>query len=208
MTPKIQFWHACINYNLAENTGSFNKNSVLFADAVIFAFGGAHLELGEHMLGKEYFPNSNLQMSEELKISLISYYDFSVAYQNLLRDGGTFSNPALQSSNSNVLFNNWPPQTGSVSVIGKSIDNKQILHLINFQTNSLDWRDTNGTKATPSTIQNIEVIFTTTQNVNKVWFASPDIVFGKSFELYFQQDGNQLRFIIPSLKYWDMIVIE
>ena len=199
---------AYINYDLAENTGSFNINSILFADAVIFAFGGAHIELGEHMLGKEYFPNSNLQMSQELKQSLISYYDFAVAYQNLLRVGGTFNSPALQSSNSKVPINNWPPQTGSVSVIGKSIDNRQVLHLINFKTNSLDWRDPNGTKSTPNTIPNIEVTYTTTQNVKKVWFASPDLVFGKAFELDFHQVGNQIKFIIPTLKYWDMIVIE
>jgi dextranase len=43
---------AYMNYNKAENPGSFNTPSVLFTDAVIFAFGGAHLELGEHMLGK------------------------------------------------------------------------------------------------------------------------------------------------------------
>ena len=199
---------AYINYNLAENTGNFNKNSVLFADAVIFAFGGAHLELGEHMLGKEYFPNSNLQMTQDLKKSLTSYYDFSVAYQNLLRDGGTFNNQPLQSLNNIVSFNAWPPQIGNISIIGKTVDNKQILHLINFKTNSLDWRDTNGTKPTPNTLQDIEVTYTTTQAINKVWFASPDFVYGKAFELDFHQVGNQIRFIIPSLKYWDMLVIE
>ncbi len=199
---------AYINYDMAENAGRFNKNSVLFADAVIFAFGGAHLELGEHMLGKEYFPNSNLQMTEDLQKSLISYYDFSVAYQNLLRGGGAFNNPSLQCTNNDVSIAAWPPQTGSISMIAKSVDNKQVLHFINFETNSLDWRDTNGTKPTPNTLQNIEIAYETTQTINKVWFASPDVVFGKAFNLDFWQDGTQVKFIIPSLQYWDMIVLE
>ena len=41
------------------------------------------------MLCKEYFPNENLTMSEELKTAMVRYYDFLTSYQNLLRDGGT-----------------------------------------------------------------------------------------------------------------------
>src|SRR5699024_894092 len=52
---------AYMNYNSQD--GSFNSPSVLMTDAVIFAFGGAHLELGEHMLSSEYFPNDKLEMS-------------------------------------------------------------------------------------------------------------------------------------------------
>ncbi|VAW20907.1 dextranase precursor [hydrothermal vent metagenome] len=199
---------AYINYDLAENTGNFNTPSVLFADAVIFAFGGAHIELGEHMLGKEYFPNSNLEMHDELRKALISYYDFSVAYQNLLRDGGVFNNPILNSMDETVSLKNWPPQTGTISVIGKTVGSKQIVHLINFISNSSEWRDTNGTKSIPNTIENFEVSYTATQNVSKVWFASPDLNFGNAIELDFQIDGSQISFVVPSLKYWDMIMIE
>lgn len=71
-----------MNYDLANNKGYFNTPSVLMTNSVIFAFGGAHLELGEHMLGKEYFPNNNLSMKDDLKNSLVNYYDFLVAYQN------------------------------------------------------------------------------------------------------------------------------
>lgn len=200
---------AYINYKLADKTGSFNIPSVLFADAVIFAFGGAHLELGEHMLGKEYFPNSNLQMSEELKKSLVAYYDFSVAYQNLLRDGGNFNSPSVSAaSGGSVPVSTWPPQTGSVSVAGKIAGGKQVLHLINFRTNSTDWRDTDGTKTIPSLIQNLKLEYYSSGTVKKIWFASPDLNSGIAFKLPFQQNGNTVSFIVPSLKYWDMIVIE
>ncbi|MEI6680905.1 MAG: glycoside hydrolase family 66 protein, partial [Mariniphaga sp.] len=86
---------AYLNYNVANNTGYFNTPGVLFADAVIFAFGGAHIELGDHMLCKEYFPNSNLQMKPDLQTAIVNYYDFLTGYENLLRDGGNFNNPAI-----------------------------------------------------------------------------------------------------------------
>jgi len=66
---------------------------------VIVAFGGDHLELGEHMLAQEYFPNENLAMRADLKDALVHYYDFLVAYQNLLRGGGAFDSPAVTSTN-------------------------------------------------------------------------------------------------------------
>lgn len=58
---------AYMNYWLAENVGEFNAPGVLLTDAVMFALGGSHLELGPHMLCKEYFPNDNLKMTEALK---------------------------------------------------------------------------------------------------------------------------------------------
>ncbi len=199
---------AYMNYNKADNPGSFNTPSVLYTDAVIFTFGGAHIELGEHMLGKEYFPNSNLKMPDDLKSSLINYYDFSVAYENLLRGGGTFNNPTISVTDNAFGINNWQPQQGKICVVGKQVGSKQILHLLNFLNNSLDWRDTNGTKTTPTTATNIKLSYTTTQSISKIWLASPDTDFGVAKQIAFQQSGNTVTFTIPSLKYWDMIVVE
>lgn len=199
---------AYMNYDMADQRGSFNTPAVLLTDAVIFAFGGAHLELGEHMLGKEYFPNDNLSMKNDLKEVLPTYYDFLVAYQNLLRDGGTFNDPEL-SSDGKIRLNNWQPKQGEVSIIGKKMDNKQIVHLINFSdATTLEWKDNSGIQAYPTDIEEINLQFTSTGNVKKVWFASPDYAFGASREIEFSQTGNEVSFTIPLLRYWDMIVIE
>ncbi len=198
---------AYMNYNVADNPGSFNTPAVLFTDAVIFAFGGAHIELGEHMLGKEYFPNSNLQMPDQLKQALISYYDFSVAYQNLLRGGGTFNSPVVSITDNTYGINNWPPQQGKITVVGKQIGGRQVLHLLNFLNNTLDWRDTNGNKIEPIAANNINISYTTTETISNIWFASPDLSFGIAKQLTFQQTGNTVTFVVPSLKYWDMVVI-
>lgn len=199
---------AYMNYNLANSTGSFNTPAVLLTDAVIFAFGGAHLELGEHMLGKEYFPNSNLSMKDDLKEALKSYYDFMVAYENLFRDGGNYNDPEL-SSNGPISLNNWPPQQGQVSIIGKQVGNRQIIQLINFSNaTTMEWRDNNGSQAYPVTIEDIELNFKSSGSVKKMWFASPDYNFGASQELEFMQSGDQVSFTLPHLQYWDIVVVE
>jgi len=94
------------------------------------------------MLGKEYFPNNNLVIRADLKESLIEYYDFIVAYQNLLRDGGNFNSPGISSTDGKLNLYAWPPQYNNVAVIGKEVGNRQIIHLLNFENvTSLNWRD-------------------------------------------------------------------
>lgn len=47
---------AYMNYNKADNRGEFNTPGILLTDAVMFALGGSHLELGgDHMLCKSTF---------------------------------------------------------------------------------------------------------------------------------------------------------
>jgi dextranase len=200
---------AYVNYDLANTPGYFNTASVLMVDAVIFAFGGAHLELGEHMLGKEYFPNNNLAMRDDLKRNLVAYYDFLVAYQNLLRDGGAFNDPALVSADGKVQFNNWPAQSGKVAVVGKDLGARQVLHLLNFtNAKTMQWRDNGGIQATPTGVENVQVRLTPVKPVVKVWYASPDFSKGASRAIDFTKAGNQISFTIPALQYWSMIVIE
>ncbi|MEP6949479.1 MAG: glycoside hydrolase family 66 protein [Ginsengibacter sp.] len=200
---------AYMNYDIAKSKGYFNTPGVLLADAVIFAFGGAHLEMGDHMLCNEYFPNANLQLKPDLQQGLIHYYDFLTAYENLLRDGGSFNNPNITSSDGKTRLNNWPPQNGSVSVIGKGMGNRQVIHLINFaNASTFDWRDTNGSQTLPNTLKNISYILTTTRPVTKLWMASPDINGGALQQISFTQSGNSVSFSLPSLQYWDMVVAD
>ncbi len=200
---------AYMDYDLANSTGFFNTPGVLMTDAVIFAFGGSHLELGEHMLDKEYFPNNNLQMKGDLRDALIHYYDFLVAYENLLRDGGVTNTPSVACLDGKMALNQWPPQIGSVAISGRDMGNEQIIHLLNFtNANSLNWRDTNGTQTTPNTIMNTKVSFSTTKIVKNVWMASPDYKDGTPQVLSFTQTGGNVVFTLPSLQYWDMVVVE
>lgn len=200
---------AYMDYDLAGSPGYFNTPGVLFTDAVIFAHGGSHLELGEHMLGKEYFPNNNLQIRDDLKTAMVSYYDFLTAYQNLLRDGGAFNNPAITAGDGKTRLNNFPPVTGQVSVIGRDLGSKQIIHLINFaNASSFEWRDRTGTQTAPVPVTNGRFNFTSAKTIKKIWVASPDIDGGASKTVTYTQSGNSVTFTLPMLKYWDMIVVE
>ncbi|WP_417354509.1 glycoside hydrolase family 66 protein [Flavobacterium sp.] len=200
---------AYINYNKANGQGLFNTPGVLLADAVIFAFGGSHLELGEHMLAKEYFPNNNLSMTDELKAALMEYYDFMVAYQNLLRDGGNFNEPVINTGDGKLNLGSWPPTMGKVAAVGKQVENKQVVHLINFtNANNLNWRDTEGAQSTPASIEKAMVNLQINGTVNKIWYASPDYKGGVAVPLEYTQNGSTVNFKVPLLKYWGMIVVE
>ena len=202
---------AYMNYDKANSTGSFNTPGVLLTDAVIFALGGSHLEMGEHMLGKEYFPNSNLGMDETLSDAIVVYYDFMTAYQNLLRDGGSFNDIVVTSADGTVNIRAWEPAIGSVTTLGREFADRQVVHFLNFlNADSMSWRDMNGTMPEPQLLENVAVniALPSAKEVSSVWIASPDTDMGASRQITFTQEGTSIKVTIPSLKYWDMLVIE
>ena len=63
-------------------------------------------------------------------------------------------------------------------------------------------------QAEPNLIDAPEVSVNVSGTVSKVWFASPDVNRGVAQNLQFVQTGNNVTVTLPSLKYWDMIVVE
>lgn len=207
---------AYMNYDFGKIGRSyFNTPGVLMANAAIHAWGGAHLELGEHMLCNEYFPNSNLTMSGELKKSMITFYDFITAYENLLRDGSRgWTGVDAVSISGEISFNQWPPQKGKVATVGKNLDDGKtsVVHLLNY-TNAihLDWCDTNADQQEQDLIENKEIelsIDGRSGTIKSVWCASPDFDFGVARTLEFTQNSDKIKLTLPALKYWTMIVVE
>ncbi|MEM7680488.1 MAG: glycoside hydrolase family 66 protein [Planctomycetota bacterium] len=199
---------AYMNYDQATAPGAFNTPGVLLTDAVIFAAGGAHIELGEHMLAQEYFPNDNLQTPADLQQSLIHYYEFLVAYQNLLRDGGTFEDNPLESSA--VAISQGVAQVGAVASLNKRFDDKEVFQLVNFtDAVHLEWRDNAGNQAEPTLRTNLDLRFQTERAIDGLWTASPDVDAGLPKQLGFTQLPNGVAVAtLPSLKYWSMLVAE
>ncbi|MBE6250337.1 MAG: cycloisomaltooligosaccharide glucanotransferase [Bacteroidales bacterium] len=198
---------AYMNYDVG--SGYFNTPGVLLADAVMFALGGSHLEMGEHMLTTEYFPNNNMAMDKELESAIVVYYDFMTAYQNILRDGGSFNEISVSAPDKSVSIKSWEPATGQIVTICKRQEARQIIHLLNFtDADSVSWKDSCGTMPEPDMIEPFEIEAEVDGPVNKVWIASPDRNLGVPSSLAFTQDGNNIRTTIPALKYWNMIVIE
>lgn len=201
---------AYMNYWLADNPGEFNTPGVLLTDAVMFALGGSHLELGPHMLCKEYFPNDNLKMGDDLKEAIIRYYDFMTGYQNLLRDGGSFMTGVdCVSTDQKFDVQGWPPVKGKLCVLGRALEDKDVIHLLNLsQADSDEWRDDYGTMPEPDTVLNPSFSICPSRSVKGMWVASPDFAGGVLVPVPFKANGNRLEFTLPSLKYWDMVVVE
>jgi dextranase len=202
-----QVYAAYMNYDCTDRT-QFNTPGVLLTDAVMFAIGADHLELGDHMLCHEYFPNSHLAMSDSLKSQLVCYYDFFTAYEDLLRVAGQQDYNDIYTTNSDVTVANWPPRLGSVIAYNKKVDSKLVVNLLNFvNANSLSWRDLDGDMPEPNQISNL-TLAVKADNVKRIWVASPDCYGGAPQELEFETNGDRVVFTVPSLKYWSMVVIE
>ena len=157
------------------------------------------------MLCHEYFPNSNLQMSEELRQGIVRYYDFLVAYENLLRGGGEEVVCDIASGNKGVSINAWPPQQGKVTAYCRKAATGQIIHLLNYrQANSLSWRDMDGTMPAPQEVTGLPL----SVKITSAGGGGGDALAGAPLELSFAQKNGVVTFTLPSLKYWSMIVIE
>lgn len=203
---------AYMNYGIADKTGEFNANSVKLADASIFASGGAHIELGDTgMLSKEYFPSANLKMSKSLENDLRKYYDFAVAYENLLRDG-------LNESKNEIEIPNFKTSDDGASntiwTYAKEKNGYEIIHLINLLgVNYSNWRDDLGICNMPTVKDNFKLKYYIRQtNIKNVYLASPDMNDGSYQKLKYTKGkdnkGNYLEINIPKLTYWDMVYIE
>lgn len=205
---------AYINYNKADHAWDYadqnvNTPGALLTDAVMFAIGGSHIEMGDHMLTREYFPAKPLAMTDELKKKLVHYYDFQTAYQNILRgiDSKAAFTPTISSSTHAI--NAWPPQGRKITAFAKKVDNMIAVHLLNFlNTDDLSWRDLEGTRPAPQKQTNVQITYTTSRHITNVWTATPDMNGGVPMELPFTQDGNNVSVTVPSLEYWTMLVFE
>ena len=202
---------AYMDYN-CDNT-TFNTPGVLLTDAVMFALGTSHLELGgDHMLCREYFPYTGVKMSDALKTAITRYYDFMTAYENLLRDGGTLSTSSKwvpKDASGTCTFGAWPPKVGRVTTLARTLDDCTVIHLLNFrQADSTSWRDIDGTMPAPTLLTDLPLTLACSNEVHRVSVASPDALGGAMYDVPFTQADGQLSFTVPSLLYWTIIVIE
>ena len=191
-------------------------HNILLADAVIFASGGGHIELGEAntILADAYFPNHG-SVNEQLTIALQRYYDFTVRYQDVI---GPRTEDATQEFNGNieikVLDTGEEINTAANAVknkiwpivrTGKGFTAISLINLLGLDAS--DWKEpiTNAPNVlgvTEVRVENLE------QGASHVWLASPDSGDLSIQQLQFKQDNGSLVFEIPSLLYWDLIVIE
>ncbi|MGQ9600516.1 MAG: glycoside hydrolase family 66 protein [Anaerolineae bacterium] len=183
------------------------------ADAVIFASGGYHIELGERggMLADPYFPKHQ-QMSSELATVMRRYYDFAVRYENALALGTHDSTDEMGRRVTIEGVNTDPKRVyKKVWIIAREGRDFETISLINL----LDIADPgwNGLLLDdPTPLDELRVRYQTGRRVERVWLASPDFGSPRAMVLDFEPGrdirGNYIEFTVPRLDYWDLVVIE
>lgn len=198
-----------VNYKHPSDT--FNTPAVLLMDSVVFASGGARIELGngDGMLSNEYFPDDrHKKMDAALQAAVQRMYDFIVAYENLLRDGQKLIEKKIQIQQVPVSTNG---KANTVWCFAKADAAHEIYHFINLMGTDREWRDTDQTKKAPSLQKDLTVRIYTDFPAKEVCLASPDAadltVHTLSFETSADENGTCLSFVLPSLAYWDMVFL-
>lgn len=200
---------AYVNYRNPKSR--FNPAAVRMMDCVVFASGGARIELGngDNMLSDEYFPSdTKKRMRGDLPEAVLRLYDFMVAYENLLRDG---QHPVAR----NVQLENVPVsadgKSDTVWCFAKADESMEIYHFINLTGTDNGWRDEKQTKKAPTTQENLRSRLYTDFPVQAVYLASPDQQDIAPQQLTFVsgEDGNgrYIEFTQPCLAYWNMIFL-
>lgn len=213
---------AYMNY-LTDNK-DFNTPGVVMADAVMFALGGDHLELGgDHMLCREYFPYDGMKWHSQIEDWMTRYYDFLTAYENLLRDDWT-DKENVKATCSDVTINTWEPVANQVTLLAREVNGRQVVHLLNFTHEEtatdvsndymLCWHDRDATRPWPKRFENLTIRITGMTGmgrVRRIWAASPDYCGGAIQELtdyrYIPSSGT-VTLTLPALQFWTMIVVE
>lgn len=200
---------AYINYY--KTTGTMNVPGVLLCDAAVYAAGGSRLELGNgnHMLHVEYYPDDDIPMGDELQEAMAKMADFTVAYENLLRDGQFTTENRVEIAEHQVSRDG---QGDTIWAYTRADGKYEILHLINLLGTDNEWRDKRGKKEAPAYTENLSVKYYTEKKMTQVHMASFSFADGMSRELSFEQgedsNGKYIRFTVPSLEYWDMIYMK
>lgn len=200
---------AYINYY--KTTGTMNASGVLLCDAAVYASGGSRLELGNgnSMLHVEYYPDDDIPMGDELQEAMTQMADFTVAYENLLRDGQYTTENRVEIENQQTSRDG---QSDTIWTYTRADGEYEILHLINLLGTDNEWRDERGKKETPAYTEEIKVKYYTDKEISQVNMASFSFEKGMSRELAFEKGedsaGKYIVFMVPVLEYWDMIYMK
>jgi dextranase len=179
--------------------------SVRLVDAVIFANGGFHIEIGElnGMLSDPYFPKYQ-PMEPQLVEIMRGYYDFLVRYGEILHN-------SVEDTDEFSLFldNIWirdRAEPDTIWAIAKRKENLLMINLINLLGVGCLWREE---QPSPRILKNIQakLLLPGSERVAGIYLASPDFNHGRAVPLPFEKNTGSTEFIIPHLDYWDLLIV-
>jgi dextranase len=146
-------------------------------------------------------------MSASLKSKIRYYYDFAVAYQNLLRDGQV--NTAREVAIDGVTVSTRG-SSNTVWAFTKSDARDDTVNLINLRgIIDVAWRDTNATQKKPNALASVKLKYYTEEKVLAAYVASPDLDGGRSKRLTVEAgkdaQGGFVAVTLPGLEYWNLV---
>ncbi len=182
--------------------------NVRLADAIIFASGGYHLELGEPgaMLADPYFPKFGL-IDDATQAVMKRYYDFLVRYEEVLAPGTANAPDRAAALSINGVETGGRGPRDRVAVIarqGQGFETFSLVNLVGIDSGQWDTPLDEG----PTPLIDLSVRVQVGGPVARVWWASPDRENLEAQPLDFSRDGDSITFRLPRLAYWDMIVVE
>ena len=146
-------------------------------------------------------------LTRELEKRVRNYYSFMVAYENFLRGTGLFEVAAKTQVGGVTTSSN--AELGKVYSFTKKKGNQTIVQLLNYDgASSYAWVDSRGAQTAPVVKRQVEMVQSVDFVPNHVYFMSPDYQEGIMEELEFTYNNGEVRFVLPYLEYWDMVVIE
>lgn len=181
------------------------EHNVRLADAIIFASGGFHIELGEPgaLLADPYFPKYG-RMSATLAKTLRAYYDFAVRYENILSIG---AHDATDDWRDRVQIESTSQARGDVWSIVREGDGFTAISLINLTgLASSDW--TTALPAGPARLESPRVHLYTQRRPARTWFASPDDESLSLAPIASLVRAGSATIDLPQLICWTLIWIE
>ena len=217
---------AYINRTLAENCSTkartsgctVNPPAALLATAMFGIAGSTWMNHADQgcIMTNVFAEGYHLPCSPALVDALLSYKAFEVGYQNLLRDGTHDS--AQPCTITSGAKGGAVGAAGEVYLLGKEKPGVQVCHLLNLTgVSSNAWTDLDGDKEAPRRVGPLAMkLYYTAPPVqtgrNALWWASPDFAAGAAQRLSYTTGvdggGRYVAFVLPALRYWDVIVLE
>ncbi len=202
---------------------TFNAPGVRYLDSQMLASGLDHWELGERntacpvrqakLASNIYVPGPALCMDAGLQEWEQDARNFEVTYETLLRDQvDDAPGVVVATTPSSGATLSRTGAAGTIYALPKRRPGFTVLHLLNFSAlRSIRLDDDTGTAPPPHRFDGLPIVLQVPpgfEDGSRLWWASPDVQHGRAQPLHYLRDRDQLRFTVPHLEFWDMIVLE
>lgn len=185
------------------------QSNARLMDAIIYASGGGHIEMGEKdgYLADPYFPKYKT-LTPELSAILKRYIQFTIRYEDVFGPAGRELTKDWQNRisvggmkySASMLYNKVYP-------LVRENDHYTAVNLVNLL--GLSHGEWAKAAETPAGLGETSIeINDVTRQVKQVWFGSPDELEIGAQPVPWVQQGSTLQVTIPGFSYWGMVLIE